>query len=146
MRPKIIALLAVSAIALVGCSAGDPSNAPGSSPRETAVQVPTPSATPKELSIEELSSLEPELDPSPSSPADVAEAERKQAEKNFVNFADIRSGAHAAKVNKDSKEIVDQLHAFCDSGEPIDVSSTDSLNENLEIVAEDSYCEAVYAD
>lgn len=118
MRPKLIALLAVSAFALVGCSVGEPSVEP-------TATVTQPEQTQVSAEVEQ--------------PVDSAEV----AEEKFADFAIARADVHSAKIAPSPSDSIDALHEYCDNGTPIKVSKTEALNENLEIVADKAYCEMV---
>lgn len=120
MRPKLIALIAVSAVALVGCASGEPSVAPANV-EEASPSVFIPS-TP-----------EPTLAPGP------AYGSVEQVEEQFADFAELRAEMHAA-TKPDRVEVISDLHKFCDSGASFDVSKTEDLNVNLDVVADSTYC------
>lgn len=121
MRPKIISLLAVSALALVGCSSAGPSTeteataqAAQASPSSTVTATPKPSKT--------------------ANP-------NAQVEKQFAEFAVSRAAAHGVSDVPKAKDTVKALHAFCEDDEKIEVSNAQVLNENLEVIAENTYCD-----
>lgn len=116
MRPKLIALIAVSAVALVGCSAGEPSAEP--------VATVTVTATP-----------EPEV-ATQETPAEPVEA----VEEQFADFAELRAPMNEAKM-PDRDKVIDGLHDFCEDGKTFNVSKTEDLNKNLDAVAEMAYCD-----
>ena len=118
MRPKLIALIAVSAVALAGCAAGEPSVEP-------TITVAKPEQTQVAAEVEQ--------------PVDSA----KVAEEKFADFAIARADVHSAKVAPSPSDSIDALHEYCENGTPIKVSKTEALNENLEIVADRAYCEMV---
>ena len=118
MRPKFLALLAVSAIALVGCSSTEPTVEPTQTPVK-ATQAPS----------------------SPSPKAVKKVNPNAQVEQQFADFAELRAGVHAQGKSPDRKATIKALHAFCEDGKPFKVSKVQPLNENLEVIAEDTYCE-----
>lgn len=118
MRPKLIALIAVSAVALVGCAAGEPSVEP-------TATVAQPEQTQVAAEVEQ--------------PVDSA----KVAEDKFANFAIARADVHSAQVAPSPSDSIEALHEYCEDGNPIKVSKTEALNKNLEIVADKAYCELV---
>ncbi|HJX78554.1 hypothetical protein [Glutamicibacter sp.] len=127
MRPKLIALLAVSAVALVGCSAGEPSGEPTATATVTASPEPVSGPTPTDLP--------------PGVEAHEVPAEKVEfVENQFADFAELRAQVHGAETpNPD--QVIDALHEFCEAGEPFDVSATQDLNKNLDAIAPDAYCE-----
>jgi len=118
MRPKFISLLAVSALVLVGCSS------PAPSPEATATAAPTAPTPTASASPKPSTSVNPNA----------------QAEKLFAEFAVTRAGAHGASEKLKTKDTVKALHSFCEDGKPFKISKTEALNKNLEVVAEDTYC------
>lgn len=133
MRPKLIAIVAVSALALVGCSAGEP----GAGPAKPVVQ-PTKSAPGGPP-------LAPEAGDTPPVPA-TGKAEEpltdpdKEVEEQFADFAELRAEMNAAK-KPDRNKVINGLNEFCESGKPFDISETQDLNTNLDFVADSTYCE-----
>lgn len=116
MRPKLIALIAVSAIALVGCSAGESSVEPTATVTVTAT--PEPEVVTQELPIQ---------------PNDAAE-------EMFADFAETRAIAHDAKKPNRAK-VIDALKKFCEDGKPFKVSTSAALNENLAADAKRFQCQ-----
>ncbi|WPR65257.1 hypothetical protein SLW73_02650 [Glutamicibacter protophormiae] len=138
-------MLAVSAFALVGCSASTTDPDPDQPAMETAV--PT-------LSDEEIETANPVPggiveETSASTPS--VEASAKQAgaieivENQFAGFAETRASVHSADV-PDRKKLITALHAFCGAETPFTVSEVQALNNNLESVAESTYCDQLGAE
>lgn len=146
MRPKLIALIAVSAFALVGCATGEPSAAP------TVTSSPAPVMEPEKTPTKVTAVVDPSTGETtlfdangyeimPTAEPAMSENERvKDIEQGFADFAETRSSVHSAKVPNRAK-VIDSLHKFCESDEPIKVSSTQELNENLEVIAERTTCD-----
>lgn len=64
-----------------------------------------------------------------------------QIEKQFTEFALMRSDVHGVSVKPSAKEVVAGLYAFCDDGKPFKVSKSSALNKNLDMVADTAYCD-----
>lgn len=126
MRPRLIALIAVSAFALVGCASSELTSAQDSAPVGNHSE-----ATPQS----DESALEGYEDPTKTT---------EYIEGQFADFAELRAEVHGAKKPERTK-VISELHANCDSGSSIKVSSTKALNENLEKIADSTYCEKLAA-
>lgn len=144
MRPKLIALIAVSAVALVGCSAGEPTSLPtiSSDPAAEALKnAPEGSVYDPEsqqvMSMEEYVALD----------APVSEIEKVDpataAEDGFVSFAETRAMAHAIANPPKADAAIKALHDYCDSGKRIKLSKYQEYNENLEFIIDDELCESI---
>lgn len=124
MRPKLFALIAVSAVALVGCSAAEPSESPEHSSAAQVSETLAPEAN-------KPRAVAPEKSTNPN----------ERVEQQFVDFAGTRAGAHGVTVDRTQKEIIKSLHDYCDDGKALRVSKAKVLNENLEYIADNTYCE-----
>lgn len=118
MRPKLIALIAFSAFALVGCATSEPSVEPTATVTVTAT--PEPEPTPEPAPSDKPSSLIVE-------------------DSAFADFAETRASVHGAK-KPNREKVIDALYEFCEDGTPFDVSKTDALNENLDAIAKKEAC------
>lgn len=116
MRPKFLSLLAVPALAMVGCSAAEPAKAPKSSPAAVVSESPKPTVK-------------------------KTENPNERVEQQFVDFAETRADVHGATVNRKPKEIVESLHAYCEDGQSIEISKSKDLNDNMEFIADKQACE-----
>lgn len=119
MRPKLLSLLAVSALALAGC--GTVEQTP-SHPSKTVV--PSSSPSPKTVKASE--------DASPSF---------SKAENNFVIFAETRAENLGITDLPSTKKIVQQFNQFCDADKQIKISKIEDLNTNMELAAESTFCD-----
>lgn len=119
MRPKIISLLAVSAVALVGCASAEPATTPDAS---VSVVQESPSAEP---------TSKPKSTVNPNA----------QIEKQFAEFAELRAATHGVSEAPSAKDSTKALHAYCEDGKRIKVSESQVLNKNLEVSAEKAYCD-----
>lgn len=77
-------------------------------------------------------------EPSPT-PSHSAEATLLVEESAFADFAETRASVHGAEKPNRAK-VIDALHEFCEDGTPFDISKTDALNENLDVIAEREAC------
>lgn len=127
MRPKFFAVLAVSAVALVGCATA-----------ESTGQTVTSSSSPSPVesnAVSEAIALPPGVE------ADEVPVETVEfVENQFVDFAELRAQVHGAETPNPEK-VINSLHEFCEDGEPFNVSATQDLNKNLDAIAPDAYCE-----
>lgn len=127
MRTKTLALIAVSAVALVGCSAGDPSVEPTTTVTVTAspesVGGPTPTDLPQGVEAHE--------DPTKTVGF---------AEESFVTTAKIRSKSLEV-VEPAKDDVITSLHEFCEDGAPINLSPTKEFNEVMETIATNATCD-----
>ena len=121
MRPTHLAALAVSAVALVGCSAAEPNTAPATSPADEQ-STPTPTVA---------KTLKPVQSTNPNA----------QIEKQFAEFAESRAAAHGVSETPAAKDTTKALHSYCEDGTRIKVSKSQVLNNNLEASAEKGYCD-----
>lgn len=129
MRPKLIALLAVSAVALVGCAAGEPSVEP------TATVTVT--ATPEPVMNPASTGLPPEVEAT-EAPRSAVE----YVEHAFVATTRIQSKSLEVPLPAD-QDVIDALHAFCEDGTPMKLSPTEKLNDNLESIASSNTCDQI---
>ncbi|QDY64883.1 hypothetical protein FQA45_00340 [Glutamicibacter halophytocola] len=118
MRPKFLSLLAVSVLALVGCSAAEPAKAPESSPAAVVSDSPKPTLKKTET----------------ANPNAVVE-------EKFAKFAVLRAEMNGVKKAPKSSDTIEALYDLCESGKPINVSSSEDLNRNLTVIGEDTYCD-----
>lgn len=147
MRPKLIALIAVSAVALVGCSTGEPSVAPTVTVTASPSVVMEPEKTPTQITkvVDPVTGESILMDANgyeimPTEDPALVEIDRVESvEQGFADFAETRASVYAVKIPNRAK-VIESLHKFCESDESIKVSSTQELNENLEIIAERSTC------
>jgi len=122
MRPKLFALLSVTTLALASCGASEPT--------ETVAVTPSASAAGAELRPTGIEDITLDMDPV------------LKEETAFVFVAQKLASLYGAQ-EPDPEELIDSLHAFCDSGEPMAVISDDMVNESLEQTATNSTCEKV---
>lgn len=119
MRPKLISLLVVSAVALVGCSAGEPSVEP-------TVTVTVTAEDPAAELIEDANYEDPTKTV-------------EYAEDLFVTTAKIRS--KSLDVSEPPKDkVISSLHKYCEGGAPINLSASDEYNEVMESMADSAAC------
>lgn len=127
MRTKTLTLIAVSAVALVGCSSAEPNSEPTATVTVTAMPEPASNPAPSDLP--------------PGVEADEVPAETVEfVENQFADFAELRAQVHGAET-PNAEKVIDGLHEFCEDGEPFNVSATQDLNKNLDAIAPDAYCE-----
>lgn len=131
MRTKTLALIAVSALALAGCSAGEPSSEPTATVTVTATPEPTNNPA--------MSDLPPgvEADEVPNNAVEYVEHA-------FVATTKIHSKSLEVPAPAE-KDAIDALHAFCEDGTPMKLSSAKKFNENLESIATSDTCDQVDA-
>ncbi|WP_404291537.1 hypothetical protein [Glutamicibacter arilaitensis] len=125
MRPKLIALIAVSALALAGCGASE-------STQNVAVQ---PTAATAEVA-ESSSALD-------ESGAEHSQVAIEAVEEQFANHVASRSNAYALPVAPKKEKAIEALHDYCESDKPMDLSDTKELNETMESAADQRYCDAL---
>lgn len=128
MRPELLSLLAVCAVALVGCSAAEPTDAPAETPSASAVDQ-TPIAE-RSISNAPVGSV---------NSSDLDSLGITPEEYGFTVYAFGQSAGSEDGVPTIA-ETVEALHAYCDSGEPFDISDERGLNGNLEKVAKEQAC------
>lgn len=125
MRPKLLSLLAVSAIALVGCSAAE--SAPAAPSINSAAATPTASASGND-----------ESDPSKhlvGSRPYSADMGLSPEEYGFVaHFSSTTAGMDIKKPTE--AKVAKALHDYCESGKPFNFSNELDLNKNLAKVAD----------
>lgn len=129
MRPKLIALLAISAVALVGCSAGEPRVEPTATVTVTASAVPVNGPNPTYL------------------PPGVEAHEVPNNAVEFVEHAFVATTKIQSKsldvAEPEEQDVINALHAFCEDGTPMKLSSAEKLNDNLESIASSNTCDQV---
>lgn len=123
MRPKLIALLAASAIALVGCATAEQAQTVPVEPSPTASASPTSQSVTKKAAV------------TPAAPA------LDEGERNFIEFSGMRASHTGIADVVSDKELVEQFNDFCDTGKPLEISKVESLNENLEKTSESTFCD-----
>ena len=119
MRPKLIALLAVSALALVGCGGTDQAQNVPAEPTPTVTTTPTEAPVAKKAVAPSFS----------------------EVEENFIVFAETRAEHLGIKDLPSDQKLVKQFNDFCDSGKRIKISKIADLNKNMEITSESTFCE-----
>jgi hypothetical protein len=62
-------------------------------------------------------------------------------EKMFYEFALTRATAHDVPKDPTAKAVAAALHSFCEDGKPFNVSTSSVLNDNLQRIADKSYCD-----
>lgn len=117
MRPKFLSLLAVPALALVGCSSAEPAKVPESSPAAVASESPQPK-------VKKAEAINPNA----------------QTEKQFAEFAEMRSPVHGITEDLTQKQTTKALHNYCDKNVDISLSKNQRFNENLQEMADQNYC------
>lgn len=126
MRPKLIALIAASAVALVGCTAVETS---------ADIQI-EPSATAKPV-------VETEIADEPIGVvADYSELGISPEEYAFTIYAHGQIAGSKVEL-PNIPEVVDALHNYCDDGEPFDISNERDINESLTKVADAQACNEI---
>lgn len=123
MRPRIFALLAVSAVALVGCSASEAAPEPNA----PAVGSTTPAPSPAEVSKKQ---------------SNEADAAKEKVQDDFLLFAEMRSAPHGVETPSD-KKLIKALHDYCEGGKPVEVSTESAYNQNLQTRLTDEVCEPI---
>ena len=117
MRPKLIALIAVSAFALVGCASGEAANEPSAEPSVTATVFATPDVEPSAIS-----------EPGP--------------EEMFLSTTSSTFEGGEARVNKkvhykmEDEYIMERGYEYCDqieAGEDIEPMTDTALPDDYEI-------------
>ncbi|WP_404285438.1 hypothetical protein [Glutamicibacter arilaitensis] len=142
MRPKLIALLAASAIALVGCASAEPSVDPTATVAVDTAKEALEGAEPGTV-YDPVTKQTMSMDEYAALPAQTPEVDEAGiVEERFADFAEDRADAHGVK-KPDRKKAIDALHAFCDDGKPFKISTSKVLNDNLEIGADQSTCQAI---
>ncbi len=129
MRPKLITLLAVSALVLSGCA----SNESAAEPKESLAASASPDPTQITNPDSPVTTPETKNTDKPSPSEDAVESE-------FADFAESRAKVHSAK-SPDRELVIQSLHEFCEEGDGFSVSKTRALNDNLENVADRIYCD-----
>lgn len=119
MRPKLIALLAVSALALAGCGGAEQAQNVPVEPSPTVAATPTKAPAAKKAATPTFS----------------------EVEENFVVFAETRAELLGIKDLPSDQKLVKQFNDFCDSGKRIKISKIADLNKNMEITSESTFCE-----
>lgn len=119
MRPKFIALLAVSALALAGCGETEQPQTVPVEPSPSIGTTPTKAPAAKKAATPTFS----------------------EVEENFVVFAETRAELLGIKDLPSDKKLVQQFNDFCDSGKRIKISKVADLNKNMEYSAENTFCE-----
>lgn len=119
MRPKLIALLAVPALALVGCGGTEQTQTVPVEPSPSTSDTPTKAPVAKKTAAPSFS----------------------EVEENFIVFAETRAELLGIKDLPSDKKLVQQFNDFCDSGKRIKISKVADLNKNMEITSESTFCE-----
>ena len=119
MRPKLTALLVVSAFALVGCGGTEQAQNVPAEPSPTVAVAPTKAPVAKKAAAPSFS----------------------EVEENFIVFAETRAEHLGIKDLPSDQKLVKQFNDFCDSGKRIKISKIADLNKNMEYSAENTFCE-----
>jgi len=130
MRPKLIALLAVSAMALVGCASAQPSSEPTETVTVTAEPSPTARAS---KAAEQKSSISESASYDPGNLEDVAAQSFFMIARSLAPMA----GDHS-KLDRD--KYAEALHDYCVEGKDFTISSVKKLNEQLADNATQKFC------
>lgn len=131
MRPRIFALLAVSAVALVGCGASEPSAQPTVTVTVTAEPKPSASTQPK---ARHASSA-------PATATSEAISDKELAEISFHREARARAGFMGEYGKIDEAKYIEALDGYCFEGEPFTVSDVQEFRDVLTHMADERYCQ-----
>lgn len=128
MRPKLLSLLAVPALALVGCTSAEPS----SEPTATVTVTATPSPTKAESKTHK---------PAPSSSESYDPGNLQDvAELSFYREARVRAPIAGDHTEIDQEEYAEALENYCLNGKELSVSEVDEFNAQLADNADLKYC------
>lgn len=125
MRPKLFALIAVSAFALVGCGAAEQAQPVDVEPSKSEAVVSTSQTKAENSAVQ------------PSNPKTEPISE---GAKHFVEFVGMRAENVGVTDIVNDKQLVKQFNKFCETGEPLKVSKAQELNESLEATSESAFC------
>lgn len=135
MRPKLLSLLAVPALALTGCAGSEPIVQPTATVTVTAE--PSVDSKPSKEAKAKASTApaSPSESIDPGSPVDMAGL-------GFFRYARVQAPIAGDHDKVDQSAYTKALNGFCSEGEPIDVSDVKQFNEQLEDIAELRFCDA----
>lgn len=130
MRPRIFALLAVSAVALAGCASAEPSAEPTATVTVTATPSPTVSAA--KVSKAEATGLTDE---------GLTQREmRALAGPVFYRTARVIAPMAGDHSKIDEMKYTDALIGYCLDGKKFNVSKVKELNKQLTTRADEKFC------
>lgn len=153
MRPKLIALLAVSAFAIVGCSASDdPSNPQADASKQAAEKSQTAVDVAKKNALRvyddgSFDMSDPQTGKTIRMDKNGFEIRKpklvkvEDIESDFISLVEGRAPVHAVTDLPSDKVLVKSFHAYCENGVPMNFSSEPALNENVETVTKDGLCD-----
>lgn len=131
MRPRIFALLAVSAFALVGCGASEPSAQPTVTVTVTAEPKPSASTQPK---ARHASSA-------PATATPDALSDKELTEISFHREARARAALMEEYGQIDQDKYIKALNDYCLEDEPFTVSDVQGFRDVLTHMADAKYCQ-----
>lgn len=145
MRPKLLALLTVSALSLVGCSAAETTSGQPATASQSAVE----SAKAKAEHVYEDGSYDIydaqtgktiRMDKNGFEVRKPELVKVEDIESEFISLVETRAPAHAVTEIPSDKVLVKSFHEYCEDGSPMDFSSVEPLNDNVEKLSEDWLC------